>query len=534
MSLECLKSPSPVPICIPGVQRICASRVAGCAFPPRLASVGNANGRLIQYLALAAALPALLLGVCFSDGLSAADKPNIVFIMVDDMGYGDPGCYNPESKIRTPQIDAVAAHGMRFTDAHAPGPLCHMSRFGLLTGQYPFRADVEGWRTKPSISPNQTTLASMLKQQGYHTAMVGKWHLGFAENGYDQPLPGGPVDVGFDSFFGIRASTDIPPYFYIRGDRAVEPPTVPIAARNTEGWTNIQGEFWREGLIAPSMKLEDVLPRFTDEAVSVIEQHVRQNSEVESAASGKPLFLYLAFPAPHTPWLPSAKFAGKSQVPLYGDFAEMVDAMIGHVLDTLEATGLSDDTLLFITSDNGPVWYEADVGRFGHDSAGGLRGMKADAWEAGHRMPFVVRWPKVVAEGSVSEQTICFTDVLATLAALTGYELSAEDAPDSFDFSAELRGSLEPGASVRDSLVMRSGGGMMTVRQHDWKLIDGLGSGGFSQPRRIQPQPGEPAVQLYNLREDPVENVNLAKQRPEIVEQLRLELERVQQAGRHR
>jgi arylsulfatase A-like enzyme len=246
------------------------------------------------------------------------------------------------------------------------------------------------------------------------------------------------------------------------------------------------------------------------------------------------LFLYVAYPAPHTPWLPSPEFAGKSAVPLYGDFTEMVDAMIGRVLGALDRAGLSDDTLLFITSDNGPVWYETDVEQFGHDSCGGLRGMKADAWEAGHRMPFVVRWPGKVAAGSASTETISFTDVLATLAAITGYELSSKEGPDSFDFSHVLLGRQEGERPVRPSLVIRSGGGFMTIRKGPWKLIDNLGSGGFSKPKRIAPTSGDPKVQLYHLGNDLEERQNLALKHPELVAQLWRELEQVQSSGRHR
>ncbi len=472
---------------------------------------------------------ACLLGIGSQAG--SAERPNIVIIMVDDMGYGDPACFNPASKIRTPNIDAIAAAGMQFTDAHAPGPLCHMSRYGLMTGRYPFRTDVGRWPTHALIAPGQTTLASMLRQQGYRTAMVGKWHLGFEEAGYDQPLPGGPVDVGFDSFFGIRASTDIPPYFYVRDREAVAPPSLPIADNNSQGWSKIQGEFWRAGLIAPEMQLADVLPRFTEEAIEVIEKHASQPSE---DATSRPLFLYLAYPAPHTPWLPSAEFAGKSQVGMYGDFAEMVDAMVGRVLVALDSAKLSQDTLLIFTSDNGPVWYESDVERFGHDSAGGLRGMKADAWEAGHRMPFIVRWSGTVAAGTASEQTICFTDIMATLASITGYSLSPAEAPDSFDFSSALRGQPLENKSPRTSLAMHSGSGFKTLRAGDWKLIDGLGSGGFSEPKKIRPQPGQAAQQLYNLKVDPSESRDLAEEHPEIVQRLMQQLIAIEAAQQTR
>ncbi|MCB1100619.1 MAG: arylsulfatase [Verrucomicrobiae bacterium] len=453
----------------------------------------------------------------------SAENPNIVIILVDDMGYGDPRCYNPESKIDMPNFDRIAREGMRFTDAHAPGALCHPSRYGLLTGRYPFRAPVEKWRTQPVIAEGEETIASLLRKQGYQTAMVGKWHLGFAENGYDQRLPGGPIDRGFDSFFGIRASTDIPPYFYIRGDRAVMPPTDTISANNTDGWSAIQGAFWREGGIAPDLKLEEVLPRFASEAVEVIRN---RNQE-------KPLMLYLALPAPHTPWLPSPEFAGKSKAGLYGDFAMMVDAEIGKVLGALQDAGMADDTLLIITSDNGPVWYDADVARLGHDSSGGLRGMKADAWECGHRMPFLVRWPEQVKAGAVTDRTICFTDLMATIAAITGAKLEHAAGPDSFDFSNVLLGS-QPEDDVRPPLVIPAGQGIFSIRSGDWKFINGLGSGGFSEPRRIDPQPGGATGQLYNLKQDLAESQNLFLSHPDIVSRLEAELQAIRNQGRTR
>ncbi|QDT58558.1 Arylsulfatase precursor [Stieleria bergensis] len=454
-----------------------------------------------------------------------AAKPNIVFILVDDMGYGDPGCFNPESKIPTPNIDGLAAAGMRFTDAHASGPLCHMSRYGLMTGRYPFRTDVGKWPKQALIGPNEVTLPSLLRDQGYDTAMVGKWHLGFNEKGYDKPLKGGPVDVGFDSFFGIRASTDIPPYFYIRNDQAVDPPTVPIEARSTAGWSPIQGAFSRAGKIAPDLKLKDVLPKFTAEACQVIRSH---------AGNEKPLMLYLAYPAPHTPWLPSKQFASKSGAGLYGDFAMMVDDQIGQVLKTLDDTGLSQDTLVVFTSDNGPVWYEQDVQRFNHDSSGGLRGMKADAWECGHRMPMVIRWPGVVKAGASSNRLVSFVDFLATLDELVeaniyrNAEAMANDVgPDSFSFLSELTGKPS-NAPKRQSLALRSGRRHMTIRRGSWKWIEGLGSGGFSKspkPSKTDPKANIDRLssigQLYNLEADLGETKNVADQHARLVTELR-------------
>ncbi|MGI9241921.1 MAG: sulfatase family protein, partial [Verrucomicrobiales bacterium] len=402
-------------------------------------------------------------------------------------------------------------------------PLCHLSRYGLMTGRYPFRTDVRRWREHATIEGGRTTIASLLKAQGYRTAMVGKWHLGFEENGYDKPLPGGPVDVGFDSFFGIRASTDIPDYFYIRDDRAVAPPTEKIAANYSPGdeWTRIQGKFWRGGKIGAGMKLEDVTPRFADEAVAVIEAH-----EGEEQA----LMLYLALPSPHTPWLPSDEYVGKSKAGLYGDFMMMVDAMVGRVLVALEKAGMEENTLVIFSSDNGPVWYDKDVERFGHDSVGGLRGMKSDAWEGGHRMPFIARWPAKVGAGKVSGETICFTDLLATFASLTGYQRKPDEGPDSYDFSRVLLGTQPAGEPVRPHLPMQSGGGHMCIRVGDWKLIDALGSGGFSKPSKVKPEPGGPAGQLFNLKDDPAEAKNLYLERPEVVERLQAALEEVKSA----
>ncbi len=478
----------------------------------------------------------LLITLLLPTSLLAADpplKPNIVIILVDDMGYGDPTCFNPKSKIPTPHIDSLAREGMKFTDAHAPGPLCHMSRYGLMTGRYPFRTNVSRWPKNPLIEPNQLTIAKLAKSQGYRTAMVGKWHLGFKENGYDKPLPGGPIDCGFDFYFGIRASTDIPPYFYIAQNKAIQPPTNHIKAGRTNpknGWTTpIQGAFWRAGGIAPNLKLKDVLPRFTNEAINTIHGHA-------AGSSNKPLMLYLAYPAPHTPWLPSKKFTGKSGAGMYGDFLMMVDHEIGRVLETLKRANLDKNTLLIFTSDNGPVWYDTDTKRLGHDSAGPLRGMKSDAWEAGHRMPFIARWPGHVKPKSQSDQLICFTDFLVTFAEMFNTPLPKNAGPDSFSFLHALTSKKPNPKSHRTQFVMRAGSrkGMMTIRSGQWKLITGLGSGGFSKPKHIKPGPGDPTGQLYNLNTDLAEQNNLYLKHPNIVKKLTTQLHQIINNGRHR
>ncbi len=468
--------------------------------------------------------------------LQGGSHPNIVLILVDDMGYGDLGSYNPDSKIPTPHIDSIAREGLRFTNAHSAGSLCHPSRYGLMTGQLPFRIDYTVWPKQPVIAPERTTVASLLKGENYRTAMVGKWHLGFEEQGYDQRLAGGPIDRGFDTFLGMRASTDIPPYFYIDGDRALVPPYNSIPANYSDGWTKIQGAFWRQGGIAPNLQLEDVLPRFTDEAVGVIRNHARLAAE-------DPLFLYLAYPAPHTPWLPSPEFQGKSGASMYGDFVMMVDHMVGRVLAALDDVGMTEETLVIFSSDNGPVWYPADVEKHGHDAVAGLKGMKGDAYEGGHRMPFIVRWPGQVAPGGSTDQLICFTDVLATLADITGHTLESDEGPDSISFLPALMGSPQAGETARDSLILESAQGLFSVRSGKWKYINGVGSGGFSgrgsrQHYNMDPGTGgfadqskketvvgQPRQQLYDLEADPGETTNLILQYPEVARQLELSLQ---------
>ena len=458
---------------------------------------------------------------------AAEFPPNIIFIMADDMGWGDPGCYNAGSKIPTPNIDALASAGIRFTDAHAPAAVCVPTRYGLLTGCFPFRMP----RRKGGslIDKDRLTLGGLLKRKGYTTGCVGKWHLGFDFAGkpdYSKPLPGGPVDRGFDYYFGIPASLDIPPYYYIENDRCLAAPTGRIDDNNTRGWTRIQGAFWRGGGLAPGFKHEEVLGRLTRKAIGFLDKQA-------AADRGKPFFLYFALPAPHTPWLPLAEFRGRSKAAEYGDFTCQVDASVGRVLDKLRFLGLEKNTLVIFTSDNGPVWYDADEEKYGHRSTGHFRGMKGDTWEGGHRMPFIARWPGRVPAGAVSEATICHTDMLATFAAIVGEKLASGDGLDSFDISSVLLGRGRK-VSGREALVLQSSGRVLSVRQGDWKLIPQLGSGGFSKPRREKPGAGGAVGQLYNLREDPAETKNLYREKPKIVRELAGLLDRFRSEGRSR
>jgi arylsulfatase A len=463
------------------------------------------------------------LSLCFipKTPVQATRNPNIVIILADDMGYGDLKAFNPQSKIQTPHLDSLAKNGMRFTDAHSGGSTCIPSRYSLLTGR--FSARKSSFNTNhPVIAENRQTVASMLHDNGYRTAMVGKWHLGFdrksrmGDNGqqrlefdYGKPLTGGPVDRGFDSFFGMHASLDIQPYFYIKDDTVVLPPTERVGASDSVGgkedWNRIQGAFWREGDIAPDFKHAEVTPRFASEACKVIESHDGKN----------PLFLYMALPSPHTPWLPAEKFVGKSDAGMYGAFVMTVDSIVGQVLKSLNKAGMSDNTLVMFSSDNGPVWYDKDTERFGHQSVGPLRGIKASVWEGGHRVPFIARWPGHIEAGIKTQHTIAFADVFATLAELAGLdEIPQGTAEDSVSFLPTL---LHSGLQQAARPPILHGG--QVIRDGDWKLIDTKSSRGFSSERGLKY-----GIELYNLSTDLSETKNLAGEMPEKVESLRAKI----------
>jgi len=464
----------------------------------------------------------LLLGVCAARAgqEDRAGWPNIVLILADDMGYGDPGCYNPQSKIPTPNIDRIAAQGMRFTDVHSPSSVCTPTRYGILTGRYCWRTRLkrgvlQGY-DRALIEPGRPTIASVLKARGYATGCFGKWHLGFGDAqplDYAKPLRPGPLTVGFETFFGIPSSLDFPPYVFVEDDRPVEQPTAQIGA--SESQREGGAGFWRAGAIAPGFRHEDVLPRITEKALAFLRR--------QSAA--KPFFMYFPLTAPHTPWLATAPFRGKSGAGSYGDFAAQVDATVGQVLKVLDDKGLARNTLLIYTSDNGGHWLPSDIEKWGHRSNIGLRGQKADAYEGGHRVPFIARWPGRVRAGSTSAETLCLTDFFATFASAVGAEVPQGSAEDSFSFLPVLLGrKLEK--PVREAVVHHSGDGLFALRSGDWKLIEGLGSGGFTPPRTEPPQPGGPEGQLYNLAEDPQETRNLWQRRPEVVARLKATLDR--------
>lgn len=459
-----------------------------------------------------------------------APRPNIVFVLADDLGIGDLGCYNPDSKIPTPNADRLAGGGIRFTDAHSPSAVCSPTRYAILTGRYAWRSRLKSWvlngYSRALIEPGRPTTASMLGREGYRSAVVGKWHLGLGafdatqpdlETDYSRPLDAGPLTAGFDEAFLITASLDMPPYVFVAGDRPIEPMsgTTPASKRRWDGG----GGFWRAGAVGDTFDFDQCLPRLTEEAVRVVH---------EGAGRDEPFFLYFPLTAPHTPWMPTEEWRGASAAGWYGDFVAQVDHSLGRVLDAIDEAGIAGETVVIFTSDNGSHWRPADEEQFGHLANLRFRGMKADIYEAGHRVPLIVRAPGVTPEGAVSHVLVGLHDLYATIAEMVGIEAEEGEAPDSISFLGALSGS--PRAASRESIVHHSGDGMFAVRRGPWKLIDGLGSGGFTAPRRQQPDEGEPEGQLYNLADDPTESINLFAEQPGIVKALRATLDEIRSA----
>jgi len=476
------------------------------------------------FLGSGVAAAALLTGVGGLHAAPALRRPNIVLILLDDLGIGDSGAYNPWSAIPTPNIDRLAREGMRFTDMHSSSAVCTPSRYSILTGRYCWRSRLksgvlDGTGTN-LIEEGRLTLPGLLKTAGYRTAGIGKWHLGLGEGeatDYSKPLRPGPKDHGFDYYFGIPSSLDFPPYLYFENDRVVEAPTA-----HTEGNDDPRGVFWRAGAIAPGFRMEQVVPTLTGKAVDFI----------RDAGKDHPFFLYFPLPSPHTPWVPLPEYKGKSGAGDYGDYVVETDAMIGRVLDAIDAKGAKDDTIVIVTSDNGADWKPEDGARFAHRANAAWRGEKADAWEAGHRIPFVIRWPGRIAAGSVSEEIASLTDIMATIAGALDLTLPDDAAEDSFNLLPALQQSGR--APIRPNIVDHSLHGLFTIREGKWKLILGLGSGGFTAPRSVEPAPGGPKGQLYDLEADPREENNLYDRQPEIVARLSATLDELQRTGRSR
>ncbi|WP_421948494.1 sulfatase family protein [Phaeodactylibacter xiamenensis] len=456
-----------------------------------------------------------------------ADPPNIIIVLADDLGYGDVGAFNPQSKIRTPALDSIARAGMIFTDAHTSSSVCTPTRYSLLTGRYNWRSTLKRGVLRgdspPLIPKDRLTLAALLDSAGYHTAFIGKWHLGWDwakdEHGaidFSKPIQNGPNSIGFDYSFGHIASLDIPPYVYVENHM---PTAVPMERTANEDY---QG-FWRDGLTAPDFVHEEVTPNFFRRSM----QYIRERAE-----QPEPFFLYLALPSPHTPILPSAEWQGKSGLNPYGDFVMMVDHYMGQLNATLQATGISDNTLLIFTSDNGcsPRAKFEELAEKRHQPSHIYRGHKADIYEGGHRVPFIAKWPAVIPSKSHSGTTICLTDLMATAAELTGQALPENAGEDSYSLVPLFE--QQPGYQ-RTATVHHSIEGEFAIRQGDWKLALCPGSGGWSVPSPLDAGIDTlPPFQLFNLSVDPVEQNNLINQHAALADSLKHLLTRYIEQGR--
>jgi arylsulfatase A len=500
-------------------------------------------------LALAGGLSVLLFVMLPAPASAARAKPNIVIILADDLGYGDVGCYNAQSKIPTPHLDRLGAEGMRFTDAHAPDAVCTPSRYGLLTGRYSFRSRLKSgvlppWG-EPLIEAGRVTLPAFLRERGYATACIGKWHLGwdwpttdgrpasskdgFGNVDFTKPIPNGPTTRGFDLYFGVDLP-NYPPYCFIEKDHTVGIPTLPAPLE--------KGAINRPGPMLPGWSLTNILPEITRRAVRYVE---------DAAQARKPFFLYFSLTAPHYPVVPTAEYKGRSQAGDYGDFVAQVDGTVGEVLAALTRTGLATNTLVIFTSDNGPECVEIKPGaydrirQYGHWSMDGLRGVKRDTWEGGHRVAFLARWPGHIPAGATNAETICHVDLMATCAAMLGAKLPPEAGEDSCNVLPALLGKKRR-QPLREATVLHGGGGQFAIRQGDWVLIDCPSGDGNANKNH----PGEPewfkqergytksdlSGELYDLRADLSERRNLYAEKPEVVRRLKALLEKYKVAGR--
>lgn len=437
----------------------------------------------------------LPLAACAPTAPARSSLPSIVYILADDLGSGDVSCINKDSRIATTHLDGLARQGTIFTDAHSGSSVCTPTRYGILTGRYAWRTRLQSGVldgfSPPLIDPNRMTVASLLRRHGYHSACIGKWHLGMdLPADYTKPIRNGPLAAGFDSFFGISASLDMPPYIWIENDRTVGVPTT------TKTWI-------RPGPAHADFEAIDVLPTITRKAVEYIDQRAREQ---------RPFFLYFPLNSPHTPILPSPEFQGKSGIGPYGDFVLQTDAAVGEILKALDRNGLAGNTLVVFTSDNGcsPQAGFPALSKHGHNPNHLYRGNKADVFEGGHRVPFIVRWPAKVKAGSTSDRTICLTDLMATAAEILDVRLPDDAGEDSVSF---LSGR-------RETTVHHSINGSFAIRQGKWKLAFCPDSGGWSEPRPGKAA-GLPALQLYDLAADVGERKNVQADHPEAAERMR-------------
>ena len=483
-----------------------------------------------------------ILASCSSSEEKKETKPNVIYILADDLGYGDISTYNPEGKIATPSIDKLASEGVMFTDAHTSSSVCTPTRYGILTGRYNWRSRLkQGVLTgisKALIQPEQYTVARMMKENGYRTAFIGKWHLGwdwalkdsvdnigegwdaidFDAIDFSKPVKNGPKELGFDYSYGHSGSLDMAPYVYVENGLATKVPDTSTVNTGKYSW-------WREGPTSSDFVHEEVTPHFFNKA----EEFIKNQQESEA-----PFFMYLALPSPHTPILPTPEWEGKSELNPYGDFVMMVDFYVGEMMKQLEDMGIEKNTIVIFTSDNGcsPAAGIDSLISKGHSPGYIYRGHKADIFEGGHRVPFIVRWPEKVAGGVSSEQLLCTTDLSATMADVLGYTLKDDEAEDSYSFLSQL--GLNSEMPDRPDIINHSIDGSFAYRKGDWKFIPVPHSGGWSFPKPWNKAALDslPPMQLYNLADDPSESRNLYAENPELVNEMKAALKSYIERGR--
>jgi len=477
-------------------------------------------------------LALLVATIGFATEKKQAKLPNVIVVMADDLGIGDVSATNRDSKIKTPNLQQMAEEGLTFLDAHTPSSVCTPTRYGLLTGRYNWRSrlarGVFSGTSDHLIPADRPTLGHLMKAAGYHTAMIGKWHLGWdwhQENGkidFTKPVTNGPDINGFDQYYGHCGSLDMPPYVWVDTGRVTAVP------QREEGVTRQEDRYgwYRKGPIGPDFVIEEVLPHLFDKSCAYVQERAQEDH------AEKPFFLYLALPAPHTPIVPIPPFKDASGLNPYGDFVMQVDHHMGELFAALKEASFDDNTLVFFTSDNGcspqanfPLLLEK-----GHDPSGIYRGHKADIYEGGHRVPLIVRWPGHIDQGRTTQVLACLTDIYSTLEAITEQPRRPTGGEDGFSLIPVFEGEDSSG---RDSLVSHSIAGNFAIRQGDWKLCLAHGSGGWSDPRENAAiKQGLPPMQLFDLASDPGEQENLVKSHPEKVKKLLALLQRQVDQGR--
>ena len=479
-------------------------------------------------------LAVLVCGLWLGGVAYAAGTPNIVFILADDFGYGDLSSYGA-TKVRTPHIDRLAREGRVFTDAHSPHSVCTPTRYSLMTGRYSWRTwagTANVWSDDPLlIEEGRYTLPMLLRDAGYRTAIVGKWHLGFGRTGgenwddetgvdYNGKIAPGPLEVGFDYYFGIPHVGQFP-HIFIENHRVVGlRPESPLKIVRDERWLRRTSYLERYGY-PPRHTFEGGEGAIYEQGEVALELTGRAQAWLRENADER-FFLYFAHRNVHSPLAPNERFRGKSEIGVYGDFILELDWSVGQILDTLDELGVADDTLVLFSSDNGAVQMGHRPARIvdysGHRANGRLRGQKTEAYEGGHRVPLLARWPGRIEAGSRSDALVALTDTMATLAELLGRTLPPGAGPDSFSYLGALL-DQEPTQPVRNVLVHESYRGGFGVREGDWKLLMLQGGGGIGwSPFDLDRD--EPYGQLYNLKDDPGEQRSLYREEPEMVERL--------------